>query len=824
MNFVDLDITQKGLPLGKNTMWPYELREISRIKSVPDDTGSDYQKLVDRTFEYTHTNLNSAINEAAAKNKVLVVLTGNAKMAGIKDFLMKGSAALKRLPASKDAIFVYIDLDQVKKDSPLAAKLAKLGDADAPQALIINLKPGLDKKPVLDLDSVVTTSAANTAKFAKLLSVAKEDVVAPERFVLPKTEGKEEKTLPRLELVNKTKDDEEKERKAMEGLARLFQIQQKQREKDKAADKERRTKAREEDDRRRRNESKEIDKKYPHLKYFAHSSYEQLKWLDKEFPHINAAKFWKAYREAWSEPRSVWNSDATNNRLSGQAQSKLYREREEQWKEFLKLAGEDSEKGHKAYAVALGIMKNRGYPMVERDAKRSWVLEEKYTKECAKVVADRCNPGKPNRDLAAYLVRYEVKYVMPKDRCNLDLYRAFKNLAKPDGKDKKAPLTSEQMRFSLEDILDWHVMRGKEGDSIIVRACLDDLKTFNNPDTLDTLYDITRYSDYKTLDAGIRRQVSELAAHLRRSVSDRWTDQVPEPYRKEKDRASDLKAALDKELPKLQRGLDSEASDELVTAVARNYKFHKLKGNHTDSIKQLTRALECNDASVRVAAARVFVESDLPADHADRIKASKSLIELIINDKSGERYRKEAYAILDHSFTGTASQKIGDFKLSKEARIGLVIEDKKRNWYNVVDDGYLNFNRWESDDDCSKVTLEENKTKVQYKWTTGVTSRTAVFDGDELKEISWTEEGRFGPFVATRLKEEGKYVDKYKLRIPPSTKNGLSTDRAEPIKGKFELSREGRFKYVGEDWITDSGRRLHQYQERNRSMRQYTTK
>jgi hypothetical protein len=811
-------------------MAPPEVIEIPQKVPAPEKRESDYDFVVDRTFRYTGGNLSSAFTDGAAQGKVLVFFTGSAKMPGIKGFLTKQVPAFLGLPDSKDVLPVYIDLDKLKKDDPILMSLAKKADADSPQILIVNLKPGQDKKPVLDLDSLVTVTAGNQEKSAQLLQklalllkAAKQDIVPADKFDLPKAEDKAAKVLPKVDLV----DNEESERKAMEGLAKLFVIQQKQREADKAESQKKLTEARRAEVLRVNREEDEIYRKYPCLKDLY--EYKRMKWLNEKFPLINHAQWKTAYDAAWENARSVWNSRETNNRLSDAAVSKLYPERDKQWKDLLKLAGEDSPDGYKAYLVVDDIRKKNGYPRwSEDDIKRYSSLAERTVHECTEALGNRCAPGAPNRDLACWLVRRDLIHYPPKWDEGAKLYTAFKDLAKAGGKGDVAPLTKDQLRYAIEDIMSFNVFQGDKGNSSIILACLDDLKTINNPDSLYTLDGTTNIIKVVEVPDWIKKPIYDLQAQLKRTVSDRWEEQVPEPFRKEKERAADLKAALDKYLPKLGDANKSEISDEIVTAIARNYKFYKLTAANTDSIEQLRRALNCSDGASRIAAARVFLSSDLPDDHADRIKAKLTLIELTLDKSSGGRFRREAYALLDEVMPASGTTKIGEYALSKEDDLGLVIEDKKRNWYTVDDEGQLQFHDRVSSfygfgySDPARLVLEDNSIKAEYVKGSRVISRTGIFDGDHLKEMTWTETGRFGPFVATRKKEDGKYVDKYTLRIPPTTENGLSTD--VEIEGKFLFRRDGLFKYTGEDWVNKSARRLNQVQGiRDTAVRQYTT-
>jgi hypothetical protein len=803
-------------------MAPPEVIEIPPKVAAPEKKESDYDFVVDRTFRYTGGNLTSAFTDGAAQGKMLVFFTGSAKMPGIQAFLTKQVPALLSLPDSKDVLPVYIDLDKLKKDDPILMSLAKKADADSPQILIVNLKPGRDKKPVLDLDSLVTVTGGNQEKSAQLLEklalllkAAKRDIVSSDKFDLPKAEDKAAKVLPKVELV----DNEEAERKAMEGLAKLFVIQQKEREAAKKKDLARQEAARAAEIKRYNGETHAIYKKYPHLEGFNEDK--RSEWLDDNFPLINYAKFRAAFSKAYEDASSVWNDAKTNRRKIGEATDKVYRERDNQWNELLKLASKDTARGHKAYLVLCDIMKKRGYPKYSEDRLSDWCATE-----CAEVIADRCAPGKPNRDLACWVLGNTLRFYGRNYKDADKLYKAFKDLAIPDEKGVPAPLTKDQMRFSIEHIFFLNASRGEAGHFGIMYDCIDDLKSFNNP---DSLFMLDRVPQGKGVDGSIKKKLSDLIAHLRRDVSDRWTEQVPEPFRKEKDRAADLKAALDKQLPNLADNVKSTASDEIVTAIARNYKFYQHLSGKSDSIEQLKRVLTCKDAASRIAAARVFLSSDLPEDNADRIKATLSLIELTLDKASGGRFRQEAYTLLDGIVPDTGSTKIGDYKLAKEGDLGLVIEDKKRNWYTVTDDGdlerhnHVSYSTDGSFHEPGKLTLEENTIKAEYRKGSRVISRTGTFDGDDLKEMTWTEVGRFGPFIAKRKKEGGKYVDKYTVTIPSTSENGLSTD--VEVEGKFSFRRDGSFRYSGQDWLKKTTGRINLAQEiGDLGVRQYTTR
>jgi hypothetical protein len=792
---------------------PREVLEVNKPKAASGDQNGSYGTLVERSFSYTNNGLTTAAVRAAVDGKLVVVLTGSSNMPGMTDFFTKQVPALQSLSASKDVVFVYLDVDKVKDDDSLQAKLAKKAGKDSPQILILNVKPGEDKKPVLDLDSLVSIAPGNKEKFAKLLELAKKDVVKPDAFALPQMADSSSKVLPKVDIARpadeKTAVDEAAERKAMEELAEIFKARQKAKEEQQAAEKKRRDEGRDKEVRRVNAQTGEMEKKYPYLKGFNDEA--RRAWLKDKFPLLDHQKFDETYSAAYDKPRSMWNSGATNERLSGEAVSRVYRDRDDQWKAFLKLGGEDSEDGHKAYLLARDIAKDGGYPRMSRDDLRRYdSLADKYTNDCVQVLADRAKPGSPNRDLAAWVISDALRFYAPKRwEPATKLYSSLKELTKPDSKDEPPPLTRDQFRYTVENIFLLNGSQGKFANGGIMFGCIDDLKALNDPDSLYTIDSIARLRD---TDPYLKPRLSDLSAQLKANVSDRWADQAPQPFKKEAERVSDLTPVLDKQLPRVTDPDGAAASDEIVSAIARNYKFYRLTTAHKDSIAQLSRVLDCPDSASRLAAATVFLNSDLPADNPDRLKAVKSLVDLAVNKNSGARFRQEANTLLDDLMKAQPKLVVGDYKLTKEQDLGLVIEDKQRNWYTVSDDGKLQYHDHESlFEGSAKLILTENGIRAEYRKGSRVTSRSATFDGDDLSQMTWTEEGYAGPFIATRKKEDGKYVDKYVLRIPAEKENGLS--REIDIEGKFEFRRNGTFKYIGEDFRKGTNRKLAQIQE-----------
>jgi hypothetical protein len=796
-------------------------------RSDGPEAGSELLHLVERSFAYNGTGLNKAFADAAANKKLVVVVTGGEKVPGTKEFI------LKQLPnyLNSDVLLVYLDVEKAKDETTLQGKLARKAGSDGPQLIVFGVKPDENKKPVIDEDSLVLLTPGNKEKYLKIVDLTKKDLRAPDQFDIPKG-GKDASALglPNVDLVDDKKlPDEEAQRKAMEGLAKLFLIQQKEKLEKREKELKAREAVRAAYGKFVYGESDEIYKKYPELKDFDEKK--RIAWFREKFPLLDHAQFDASYKKAWDDATSRWNSFETNSKLGGEAGGRVFKQRDKQWKEFLELGGSDSAEGRKAYMVACDMAKDRAYPRFSRDdQKKYFELVDYAVDELIGVICDRCAPGAPNRDLASWMVTKFLAFDADKTYKRTKLYEAFRELAKPD-KSGPAPLPPDIYRHTVHSILELNSRGVKDwSGTTIISLCLEDLKKFNNPDSAEVVDTVLgRSSDKWGKD--VIRALTDLSSQLKRGVGDRWTEQVPQPFAKEKDRASDLKAALDKYLPKLAEGTrNTEASDEIVGAIARNYKFYVLNESHTESIAQLKRVFDCKDAPARIAAARVFLSSGLPEDNPDRKKAMETLVAVAVDKNSGARFREEAMDMLDDLVTSGKSVKIGEYKLSKEPEIGFVIEDGKRNWCTVNSSGDLVEHEFDTKIyegryiQVARILLEPDSIKVEYKKDSQVTSRTAKFEGDDLKEISWTEAGRFGPFVATRVKEEGRYTNKYKLTIPPTDKNSLPSNPIE-ITGTFELRRDGFFKFVGVDWVKGTDRILCQTQGVNdTAVRSYTNK
>src|SRR6516162_7547472 len=297
---------------------PRDVLEKNKRKAAAGDQSGSYDTLVERSFSYTNSGLTTAAVRAAVDGKLVVVLTGSSHMPGMTDFLTKQVPALQSLSASKDVVFAYLDVDKVKDNDSLQAKLAKKAGKDSPQILILNVKPGEEKNPVLDLDSLVSMAPGNKEKFAKLLELAKKDIVKPGEFALPPVADTTSKVLPQVDIPRpvggSTAVDEAAERRAMEELAEIFKARQKAKEEQQAAEKKRRDEERDREIRRVNAEAGEIETKYPHLKGFNVPGARRA-WLRDKFPLIDYEKYDEAYSAAYNKPRSIWNSGDTNERL-----------------------------------------------------------------------------------------------------------------------------------------------------------------------------------------------------------------------------------------------------------------------------------------------------------------------------------------------------------------------------------------------------------------------------------------------------------------------------------------------------------------------------
>jgi hypothetical protein len=450
-----------------------------------------------------------------------------------------------------------------------------------------------------------------------------------------------------------------------------------------------------------------------------------------------------------------------------------------------------------------------------------------------RVLRDDAKPDRELRDVTAFFVRKNLKRIglVMYDRTAMPLLDALKELKKPDK--NGAPLNGDQVaiitRETLRSMLDFekNAYSIKELPSRFVIALVNDLAQYKDMESAPLIKQLL-----KSPDRSVRIAAAQALSSLSTMPSEEWAFgvHVPDPRLTPETRAERVRKALaggDKDADKCV--VDWGLGEPVVEAIASAYKAPAGTTFITDAndpgLKYLDKALDSEHLAVRFITAQVLAESDLDVDNPVRKKAIVTLADSLLSGGLGAKATKDAVAILDGSLPPGRSVRSEKYAIAKVKDFlpGLKLEIPNiHDCLLVQDDGY--FYSWLDDGSKTYVTprevsfsvgdgtatLKRGIFDVSAKYAGGgkVEWRSAELDGDAVIKMSWQAKGATGPYVAVRVKENGKYIDAYDLTIPGTDKNRLT--HTVRIKGKFEMSREtGYFRYVGQDFTdVDESRHL----------------
>jgi len=459
----------------------------------------------------------------------------------------------------------------------------------------------------------------------------------------------------------------------------------------------------------------------------------------------------------------------------------------------------------------------------EDDAKRTW--GELH----ARLLQDISKPGNEGREFTAYCVCQSLARttLVTKDESLVTLVDAVKQLTK---KDKNgAPLTEEQatlsMRMTLKRFVELpHYLKPSELPTNLQLALIAELRERGDIGSVPLFQALL-----KSPHASVRNACARALSDFGPFPSKIWPDTIPDPRLNPTSRANMVKAAFDqdeKDRREYERlGIDSirdalRIGTPVAEAIADAYRMPKgiapIDDNKDPGLEQLDRAFNSKHLSVRLAATKVLSESKLDLGHPVRQKAVEVLVDTILDNDIGVKASKEAIALLDEFMKGHKFLNAGKYKLVK-TKDGLIVEDSN-HLYAWTDECKIETKdretKYRVGDKFATVKLGANTTAVKYaEGGSRILSRTATFDGDDLNKLQWQEEGKKGPvqFLVRRKMEDGQYLDRWVVTVP-NEKSGL-TDDIE-VEGKFELGKDGTYRYVGQDWVNrDLARKLRQVQE-----------
>jgi hypothetical protein len=438
----------------------------------------------------------------------------------------------------------------------------------------------------------------------------------------------------------------------------------------------------------------------------------------------------------------------------------------------------------------------------------------------AGILRDRAGPGNSARDLTEFCLRdaFMAMYLNINDGTIEILMDGLKQLTKPDKPGGKPPLSEEQriiiMRLKLKRFADPTEIlerRTPTADDLAANpqlALIRELAKAGDRGSIPVFHALLKNSPHASVKQACAMAISDFGPFPDKL----WKDTIPDPTLTPDSRAKLVQDAFEmtelftktKYPPKFLRPGDV-LGEQIAWAIADAYRLPAGIATITDKndpgLKLLDRALDSEHLAARLAAAKVMAKSELGFDHPTKQKACQMLVNTILDGNMGTTAKKEAIALLDETLRGHAFVDVGKFQLGK-TKDAIVAQDTFF-MYTWTDDGKIEKRERERKipvgDKFASIITGINTLGVKYTDESRIPGRIGTFDGDDLVKLQWTEPGKNGTveFTATRKKEGDKYIDEWVVRVPHEP-SGLSRD--VPVKGKFELTKAGKYSYVGADW------------------------
>ena len=610
---------------------------------------------------------------------------------------------------------------------------------------------------------------------------------------------------------------EKEELEAKQELAKLAEKHNAERGKTKETQKKKLDAFEEAEEKRQSSEFEALKRKYPYLKDFGWR--EEGQFVRDNFPLLNYSTYRARRAQARYDAKDWWYGYDCAECL--RAGNEVDSQREEQWKDLKRRAAKDSEDGNKCKLFLAHVMWSDGYPLrgggVNSSGLKSGTDYGTSWQELAtRTLVEFAEPGTGARDLTAYLLRTSLtaQLIKPKFQdSGLVILNGIKRLADPDKGASEAPISKDSLRFIERQALIAEVRDEKKNRSDAFEQTLaDDLRGYRDREAIYWLRLMHEWTPYQ----GAKDKLAQALSDIPERPKELWHEIIPNPLLSAEERSANLAKALETQSNRPSRVMDDcYIGEPVAEAIAVNYKMYNISDAKDPGLPHLKDCLEKGYLPVRLAAARVLADSDLPLDNPVKSKALEVAVTALLDRETGPAARQDALAIADLALRGRGSAELDKFIIAKEDD-GLVIYQKASR-YVVSNDGNVQYCFRPGKPECTgsagSINTADNTTTINYPSGSSITKRIATMDGDTLKQVSWYEAGKTRPTVATHKMVDGKYVNKWVIRIPNEA-TGLSDE--VDVEGTFAV-KNGLFTYVGQDWRQQIGprRTLHQYQAVN---------
>lgn len=394
--------------------------------------------------------------------------------------------------------------------------------------------------------------------------------------------------------------------------------------------------------------------KYPHLKDFGEDA--AVNWLNRNFPLLNAETARDRAQTAVNNATSfLYRRFSLTETIEYEEWKKAKEVYDQRWKEWTQLetlsrgTGEEADKARMALYYLMTSTRVGGMMGTEtglsiqikgyyRDTEKVHKFYNHDWQEfAARALVECAKPGCASRDLTAHIIEMGLGYTagLRSDTAGSRLLFAMQELAKPNGgnveprnfcvaREKLARIYAKALELELKrpraDQREWYQ-----------EELLKELKGLGHRMMFPAFQALSERSPFEK----VKKTAGDALTEMRDSVSLMWAETPVDQTSSSAARAEKVKAALD----------DKKNAEKTVQEIFNAYKGYQITDAKDPGLAHLQVALSDNNLRVKLAAAKILIESKLPNNHPVKAQAIKNLTELVITG-TADGYRTDAYAEL----------------------------------------------------------------------------------------------------------------------------------------------------------------------------------
>lgn len=359
--------------------------------------------------------------------------------------------------------------------------------------------------------------------------------------------------------------------------------------------------------------------KHKHLDGFG--SNEQLNWLRQNFDLLDIDKFRDRCNDVAKNAMSGWDrfwSLAATEELAEQTKVfEVQDQRWKQWQDLCKMAKGSGAEADKAKLALFYVLTHNGHPMGGDSGLSIQIDGDKYHRKLynfdwkefsARSLKDAAETGCGSRDITAYCIRQGLREGNIPFWVNLTLLDGLRKLNAPskDGyqisREQIAKITAEALETELR-------RKHEDQNDVYQQELLKDLQKYRHRMVFPVLEAMGDKSKFEA----VRKTAKSILDDFRNNVGIMWEETVPDQTATAQQRAERAKKALD----------DANNAEVAVQELFKAYKGYKLENAADPGIAYLQQAMNDRNDRTRKAAAKILLESGLPAGHPAKVRAAE---------------------------------------------------------------------------------------------------------------------------------------------------------------------------------------------------------